>query len=75
LRRYLAARKLEANWSEINKMSNEALVNSLSMMSPYGAEEKQALLEAPNLKNRAEVLLALAEMELAAGSGGSRSLQ
>jgi Lon protease-like protein len=75
LRRYLAARKLEANWSEINKMSNEALVNSLSLMSPYGAEEKQALLEAPNLKNRAEVLLALAEMELAAGSGGSRSLQ
>lgn len=75
LRRYLAARNLEANWAEIKKMSNEALVNSLSIMSPYGAEEKQALLEAPSLKNRAEVLLALAEMELAAGSGGSRSLQ
>jgi Lon protease-like protein len=75
LRRYLAARKLDANWTEIDKMSNEALVNSLSMMSPYGPEEKQALLEAPSLKDRAEVLLALAEMELAADTGGSRSLQ
>ncbi len=36
-------------------------------MSPYGAEEKQALLEAETLKQpRAEMLVALAEMELAA---------
>ena len=40
---------------------------------PYGPEEKQALLEAPDLKARAEVLVALAEMELAAGAGGSGS--
>ena len=35
------------------------------MMSPYGAAEKQALLEAPDLKTRAEVLVALTEIELA----------
>jgi Lon protease-like protein len=35
------------------------------MMSPYGAPEKQALLEAPNLKERAEILVAVTEMELA----------
>ena len=35
------------------------------MMSPYGTAEKQALLEAPDLKTRAEVLVALTEMELA----------
>ena len=45
----------------------------LAIASPYGPEEKQALLEAPTLKARAEALIALAEMELAAGAGGSGS--
>ena len=35
------------------------------MMSPYGAAEKQAMLEAPDLKTRAEILVALTEIELA----------
>ena len=69
LKSYMEARSLAADWSAIANSANEALVNALSIMSPYGPEEKQALLEAPNLKARAEVLVALAEMELA----GSRS--
>jgi uncharacterized protein len=35
------------------------------MMSPYGAAEKQAMLEAPDLKTRAEILIAVTEMDLA----------
>jgi Lon protease-like protein len=35
------------------------------MMSPYGSAEKQALLEAPDLKTRAEILVAITEIELA----------
>jgi Lon protease-like protein len=73
LKTYLAARNLEADWSAISKSSTEALVNSLSIVSPYGPEEKQALLEAADLKTRAETLVALAEMELAASVGGSGS--
>jgi len=42
-----------------------ALVNALAMMSPYGAPEKQAMLEAPDLKTRAEILIAVTEMDLA----------
>jgi Lon protease-like protein len=71
LRSYLEARDLRADWAAISKSSNEALINALSIMSPYGFEEKQALLEAPDLKTRAEVLVALAEMELAARADGS----
>jgi Lon protease-like protein len=41
------------------------LVNSLSMMSPYGPAEKQALLEADDLKTRAETLVAITEIALA----------
>ena len=71
LRSYLLANNLNADWERINSASNERLVNTLSILSPYGPEEKQALLEAPDLRSRAEVLVALAEMELAATDDGS----
>jgi Lon protease-like protein len=62
---FLDANNLKADWEGIEKAPNEALVNALAMMSPYGSAEKQALLEAPDLKTRAEVLVALTEIELA----------
>lgn len=73
LKAYLEARKMRADWSAIGKSSTESLVNSLSLAAPYGPEEKQALLEAPTLAARAQMLVALAEMELAAGAGGPGS--
>ena len=75
LKRYLDANKLEAEWPIIENSGSEFLVNALAVMSPYGAEEKQALLEAPNLKARADVLVALAEMELASGRRGGGMIQ
>ncbi len=65
LKGYLEARDLSADWDNVRRLANEPLVNSLSVMSPYGPEEKQALLEAETLKARADVLIALAQMELA----------
>ncbi len=49
----------------------------MSMMSPYGPAEKQALLEAPDLKTRAETLIAITEIALAkaAPDGGGGILQ
>ena len=44
--------------------STEVLVNTLSLLAPYPPQEKQALLEAPDLKTRADVLVALTEMAL-----------
>jgi Lon protease-like protein len=72
-RLYLDANHLEADWDSIEKASNETLVNALSMMSPYGMAEKQALLEAPDLKTRSETLIALTEVSLARRSGGAPS--
>src|SRR5262245_61546025 len=62
---FLKANKLKTDWHGVESAPNEALVNALAMMSPYGAAEKQALLEAPNLKSRAEMLIAITEIELA----------
>jgi Lon protease-like protein len=76
---FLKANKLKADWKGIEQAPNEALVNALAMMSPYGAAEKQAMLEAPDLKTRAEILVAVTEIELAKtrvqGDGGETPLQ
>ncbi len=75
-RAYLDAHNLEADWESVGRASNETLINALAMMAPFGTAEKQALLEAPDLRARAETLVALTEMSLARDGGGSRhSLQ
>jgi hypothetical protein len=73
LRSYLDARQLVADWGEIEAASTESLVNSLSVLSPYPADDKQALLEATDLKARAEMLIALTEMALARAEGAAVS--
>jgi hypothetical protein len=67
---FLKANDLKADWDGIQNAPNEALVNALAMMCPYGSAEKQALLEAPDLKTRAEVLVAVTEIELAKKTTG-----
>ena len=46
LREFARVNELKVDWDGIDNAPNEALVNALAMMSPYGAAEKQALLEA-----------------------------
>lgn len=75
LRQFADANDLQIDWQSVREAPNEALVNALSMMSPYGPKEKQALLEAPSLKRRAEVLVAITEVELARGKRAPMSLQ
>jgi hypothetical protein len=73
---FLKANNLKTDWEGIESAPNEALVNALAMMSPYGVAEKQAMLEAPDLKTRAEILVAITEIELAnKASGGETPLQ
>ena len=75
LAEFLRVNDLKADWEGIENAPNEALVNALAMMSPYGAAEKQALLEAPDLKTRAEILVAVTEIDLAKGENGETPLQ
>ena len=65
LRRFAEAHRLSVDWEGIDAAPSDLLVNALSMMSPFGPKEKQALLEAPDLKTRADVLIAIAEMDIA----------
>lgn len=75
-RAYLDANGLKTDWNEVRAASNELLVNSLSSIAPFAVAEKQALLEAPSLSARAELLVALTEMSLNRSDGGlGRQLQ
>lgn len=76
LRAYGEANNIAIDWKNVGDAPNEALVNALSMLAPFGVPEKQALLEAADLKARAEMLVALTEFELAReGSDGGPRMQ
>ena len=70
LKEYVTRNELSADWSAVADAPLETLVNALSAGCPFGTQEKQALLEAPTLQERAEVLMALLEMDVPGSRGG-----
>ena len=69
LKAYLERRSLDVDWEAAKTAPSEALVNSLAMLLPFEAAEKQALLEAMTLAERREALIALMEIDAAGRSG------
>ena len=74
MRDYAEFANIELNWDEIERTGTAELVNFCCMVGPYDAADKQALLEAPTLEQRAETLIAMTEYEMARGSGGAAPL-
>ncbi|MCW8088010.1 LON peptidase substrate-binding domain-containing protein [Sabulicella glaciei] len=62
LRPYFAGRGMEVNWEAIEALSDAALVTTLCMVCPFSVAEKQALLEADTLPERAGTLATLLRM-------------
>jgi Lon protease-like protein len=75
LKGYATRHDLSVDWDSVRKAPSEALVNALSMMSPFGVGDKQALLEAATVSERAHVLVAITEFELARPDGDRSRLQ
>jgi hypothetical protein len=71
MRDYAEFANFELNWEEIENTGTADLINFCCMVSPYGAREKQVLLEAASLEQRAETLIAMAEVEMARGGAGA----
>jgi len=63
LKGYLERRSLDVDWETAKAAPAEALVNSLAMALPFDPPEKQALLEARQLNERREALVALMEID------------
>jgi uncharacterized protein len=62
LRNFFTQQGLKADWEAIEKAPVESLVTSIAMLCPFPPREKQALLEAADLGERARLLAALVEM-------------
>ena len=75
LGRYLDRRGLGIDWDTAGQAPADALVNSLAMGLPFAPAEKQALLEAVTIADRAQALIALLEIDSAGGDDEPRSMQ
>jgi hypothetical protein len=64
LRAYFDKHQIKAEWEAINSVPGDRLVTSIAMVCPFEPSEKQALLEAGSLDQRAELLTAIVEMAL-----------
>ncbi len=75
LGRYLEHRGLGIEWESAQAAPIDALVNSLAMGLPFDPAEKQALLEAATLEDRAATLTALLEIDAAGGDDDRGTMQ
>ena len=70
LKLYLRAIQVQIDWDWVEKAPAEILINAFAMLAPLGPQEKQALLEAGSLQERAESAFALMELAVAEAGGG-----
>ncbi len=69
LKAYFKQHGISTDWSAIETTPDERLVTSLAMICPFGALEKQSLLEAHSLADRARILIGLVEAAMFGGDG------
>ena len=62
LKGFFQHHQISADWDAIASTPVERLVTSIAMMCPFEPSEKQALLEASDLDDRARLLTAIVEM-------------
>jgi len=74
IKRYFNAKNISADWEAIEATPDEQLVTSLSMICPFAPSEKQALLEVPDLAERAQLIMGLMEMSALEPHGGDGPL-
>jgi len=74
LKRFLEIQGVNADWNSLTGMRPDTLVDALAMSVPFAPGEKQALLEAKTVNDRAKILITLLEMAAATGAGGDTPL-
>jgi hypothetical protein len=62
LRAYFSLHGIKGDWNAITETDDDRLVTLLAMLCPFAPQEKQALLEAPDLPARARLMTALFEL-------------
>ena len=58
-RRFADVQGYSVDWDAVEQLDDESLVNGIAQIAPFDAAAKQALLEAPDIEERAELIIQL----------------
>ncbi|MFN3233015.1 MAG: LON peptidase substrate-binding domain-containing protein [Alphaproteobacteria bacterium] len=75
IRQYVDVQGYQVDWDMIENTDTETLIHAGATLAPWAPSEKQALLEAPNVCDRYDVLMALYRMAVAQATGTGMQLQ
>ena len=76
-RRFADALGFSVDWKAVARLDDESLVNGIAQVAPFDTGSKQALLEAPDIADRADMLvqfMSFARM-MPGGADGPATLQ
>ena len=71
-RRFAESRGFMVDWAAFANMDDEAIINGSAQVAPFDTAAKQALLEAPTLFDRADLMVQLLRFFREQGEGDSR---
>jgi Lon protease-like protein len=76
-RRYADALGYAVDWGEISRLDDEMLVNGIAQIAPLDVGSKQALLEAPDIAMRCDLLVQFMQFQrmVPGGADGPETLQ
>lgn len=69
-RRFAEARGYMVDWDAVGRLDDEALVNGIAQIAPFDVAAKQALLESPDIRARAELLVQFMQFFARRGEDG-----
>ncbi len=58
-RRFADRQGYAVDWEAVGRLDDESLVNGIAQIAPFDTAAKQALLEAPDIETRAELIIQL----------------
>ncbi|WP_242151880.1 LON peptidase substrate-binding domain-containing protein [Sphingomonas sp. BAUL-RG-20F-R05-02] len=58
-RAFADAQGYAVDWDAVTRLDDEALVNGIAQIAPFDVAAKQALLESPDIEDRAELIIQL----------------
>jgi hypothetical protein len=76
-RRYADALGYSVDWGAVHKLDDEMLVNGIAQIAPLDVGSKQALLEAPDIAARCELLVQFMQFQrmVPGGADGPETMQ
>lgn len=76
-RRFADALGFSVDWNAVGRLDDEALVNGIAQVAPFDPGSKQALLEAPDIAERADMLVQFMQFArmMPGGADGPATLQ